>query len=156
MTGEELVRTSHESAHKAHEGQVRKYTGEAYILHCREVAHLVAGKTDDLELYAVAMLHDTLEDTDTTYEQLVEAFGERVAGLVRELTDVYTKAAYPDKNRAERKRLECARYRTVSDDAKLIKHCALIDNTSTIVEHDPNFAKVYLREKADLLEAMGF
>jgi hypothetical protein len=44
----------------------------------------------------------------------------------------------------------------ISASAKLIKLCDLIDNTRSITEHDPDFAVTYLREKADVLEAMGY
>ena len=102
-----------------------------------------------------ALLHDTIEDTDTTYGRLWEVFGPDVAGLVQELTDVYTHEAYPNANRATRKSSEAQRLAGISREAKLIKWCDLADNTKTIVQHDPGFAKVYLHEKADLIELMG-
>ena len=80
--------------------------------------------------------------------------GSTVAGLVLELTDVYTSAAYPQLNRAARKALECERLATVSAKAKLIKRMDIADNTKTIVACDPKFAKIYLREKEALLEVL--
>jgi (p)ppGpp synthase/HD superfamily hydrolase len=108
------------------------------------------------EVVAAAVLHDTLEDTDTTVEELQKRFGPTVASLVSELTDEYTKTAYPHLNRSQRKTLEAGRLAEASQSAKLIKLCDLIDNTRSIVEHDPDFATVYLREKAAVLEAMGY
>lgn len=142
-------------AAEAHRGQQRKYTGKPYFSHCASVAFLVMDRTrNDPAMVAAAYLHDTLEDTETTYEQLVAEFGPMVAGLVREVTDVYTSAAHPSTNRASRKRAEADRLATISPAAKLIKYCDLIDNTSSIVKHDAEFAVVYLREKANIIEAM--
>lgn len=143
-------------AHVAHTGQVRKYTDEPYVNHCLAVARLVRERTYDEEVVAAAMLHDVLEDTDTTEEELKKEFGTRITQLVVEVTDVFTKEKYPLLNRFARKKREAKRLGTISDDAKLIKLCDLIDNTSTIIKYDPGFSVIYLREKADILEAMGY
>src|ERR1700761_6016175 len=77
-------------ASRRHNGMARKGRGnEPYINHLAEVANLLALATDgtDAELVAAGWLHDTIEDTDTTREELVERFGERVASLVVEVTD---------------------------------------------------------------------
>ena len=66
-----------------HSGTPRKGTKIPYIVHPMEAAAIVAGITEDQELIAAAVLHDTLEDTETGYEELVREFGERVAELVR-------------------------------------------------------------------------
>lgn len=75
-------------ATKAHKGQFRKSGGE-YIDHPKEVARFVKKfkKSNNLDaLISAAYLHDTLEDTDTTYEDLVKQFGGLVAGMVKDLT----------------------------------------------------------------------
>lgn len=151
-----IITKAEQFAYQKHLGQRRKYTDEPYISHCRTVAQLVAGETPDPEVVAAAFLHDTLEDTNTSVEELREVFGPKIATLVLEVTDMYTPELYPSKNRAARKKLECERIKHISPEAKLIKLCDLMDNTSSIVRHDPNFAVVYLREKADMLEAMGY
>lgn len=137
-------------ARQAHAGQVRKYTGEPYINHCEAVAELVRsvpGHTP--EMVAAALLHDTIEDTGTTRDQIAAEFGEVVAALVMELTDQIPKSSG---NRATRKRLEAERLATVSLAAKNIKLADLIDNSRTIVPRDPGFARVYLKEKARILK----
>ena len=141
-------------ATQAHSGQKRKYTGDDYIVHPIAVAQLVAenGGTEDQQV--AALLHDTIEDCDTTYGDIVRSFGKTVANLVLELTDEFTTEMYPEHNRAQRKAWEADRLANVSLEAKLIKLCDMIDNTSTIVEHDPGFAKVYLGEKLALYSAM--
>lgn len=138
----------------AHCGQVRKYTGDPYVVHPIAVAAAVTCLTDSLEVVAAAYLHDTIEDTEVTYQHIADFFGTRVAGLVLELTDVYTHESHPTFNRALRKKLEAQRLSRVSDDAKLIKRCDIADNTKSIVDHDPDFAFVYLAEKAYLLRCM--
>ena len=59
-----------EFATKAHEGQVRKYTGEPYIVHPLEVAEIVKTVEHTEEMLMAAVLHDTVEDTDTTIEDI--------------------------------------------------------------------------------------
>lgn len=70
-------------AAKAHEGQKRKATDIPYITHPFAVGMLLQKAKCSEEVIAAGILHDTLEDTDTTYEKLVELFGESVANLVR-------------------------------------------------------------------------
>ena len=143
-------------ARDAHSGQRRKYTDDPYINHCVSVARMVQQRGGSDEQCAAALLHDTIEDTETTFDDLCREFGSDVACLVADVTDVFTKAAFPEMNRKKRKALEAERLGNISQRSKLIKLCDLIDNTSTIVRFDPDFAVVYLREKADILEAMGF
>lgn len=141
-------------ATQAHAGQKRKYTGDDYIVHPIAVAELVAENGGTEDQIVAALLHDTIEDTDVTYTDVVNTFGADVAALVWELTDRFTTEEYPNHNRAQRKAWETERLAKVSPGAKLIKLCDMIDNTSTIVEHDPGFAKVYLGEKLALYSAM--
>lgn len=86
-----------------HRTQRRKNTaGAPYINHCLEVArHLaVEGGVDDETILCAAILHDTVEDTDTSKEELTDRFGQEIAGIVMECTD---DKALP---KAERKRLQ--------------------------------------------------
>ena len=147
---------AHVFASQKHSGQKRKYTGDPYIVHPTAVAQAVFRKGGSEDMIIAALLHDTIEDTDATREEVQEHFGVDVAYLVWELTDRYTSEKYPNLNRATRKTMEADRLAGVSIEAKLIKFCDMADNTSTIVEHDPAFAKLYLAEKAYLAEVMGF
>ncbi|MCE9564637.1 MAG: HD domain-containing protein [Planctomycetes bacterium] len=132
----------------AHHAQKRKYTGEPYVNHCRNVAAIVAGYTDDQEVIAAALLHDVLEDTPTTPEELREHFRDRVVSLVLEVTD----ASRPhDGNRETRKALDREHLARSSPEGATIKLADLIDNTDSITRYDPNFARVYLAEKERLL-----
>lgn len=69
-------------AAKAHEGQVRKATDIPYITHPFAVGMLLQKAKCSEEVIAAGILHDTIEDTSVTYEQLVEEFGQKVANLV--------------------------------------------------------------------------
>lgn len=139
-------------ADEAHQGQVRKYTGEDYINHCISVAVIVGNLPEaTTEMICAAYLHDTVEDCGVKIWEIEKDFGIIIARYVEQLTDVYTKEAYPHLNRKERKRLEAERLGTISAPAKTIKLADIIDNTESIVYYDKNFAKVYLDEKADML-----
>ena len=69
-------------ATKAHAGSFRKGKTKPYILHPLEAMMIVADLTDDEELLAAAVLHDTVEDTNTTAAEIEREFGESVASLV--------------------------------------------------------------------------
>ena len=152
-------------ASDAHEGQKRKYTGEDYMFHPIAVASLVRELFPyRFELALAAILHDVLEDTKVTHEEMrtflfkilsVEE-AKTVFGLVVELTDVFTKEAFPEFNRKKRKELEAERLSFASLDARFIKTQDMKDNLKSIVEHDPKFAKVFLAEKDYLMKKMNF
>lgn len=67
---------------QAHAGTERRGKGFPYIVHPMEAVEIVATMTNDQEMLAAAALHDTIEDTDTTIEQIKSEFGDRVAALV--------------------------------------------------------------------------
>ncbi|KKM58825.1 hypothetical protein LCGC14_1548850 [marine sediment metagenome] len=69
-------------AEKAHTGQKRKFTGEDYIMHPLAVAWMVEGK----DAKVVALLHDVLEDTDVTLNELSRGFPARIVNAVKNLT----------------------------------------------------------------------
>ena len=71
----------------AHAGTERRGKGFPYIVHPLEAVEIVSTMTSDQELLAAAALHDTVEDTDVTVEQIRKEFGERVANLVAAETD---------------------------------------------------------------------
>lgn len=128
---------------------VRKYSGEPYINHPIEVMGIVKSVPHTDEMLAAALLHDTIEDTAVTLDDLKREFGNDVAAMVLELTD-----QCHDGNRATRKAAEAARLATISTDAQTVKLADFISNTQSIVTNDPGFAKVYLREKLQVLTNM--
>jgi len=130
----------------------RKYTGEPYTVHLDNVAKLVASVVDDEAMIAAAYLHDTVEDTDTTIDDILNVFGADVAYLVRFLSDV---SRLEDGNRKTRKQID--REHIAKGDARVhtIKLADLIDNSDSIQSHDPKFAEVYMAEKQLLLEVLS-
>ncbi len=75
-------------ATQAHHGTERRGKGFPYIIHPLEAMAIVATITNDPELLAATVLHDTIEDTDVTYDDIKREFGERIADLVVTETDV--------------------------------------------------------------------
>lgn len=88
-----MIKKAVEFATKAHEGQVRKGTKRPYIVHPLEVGDIVSKMTDDEEVIAAAVLHDTIEDcAEVTEELLRQEFGERVASMVAHESEDKTKS----------------------------------------------------------------
>ena len=119
-----------------HRSQKRKgVDGDPYINHPVEVANLLAnvGKVEDFDILIAAILHDTIEDTDTTKEEITELFGERVCGMVLEVTD--------DKSllKAERKQKQIEHAPHISDGAKQVKLCDKISNITDVMNNPPDF-----------------
>lgn len=138
------------AAHSA-VGQTRKYTGEPYWVHCEEVADIVRYVQHTDEMLAAAWLHDVLEDTAVTPDVLRAEFGDAVTELVLWLTDV---SCAENGNRATRKALDRQHSAAAPADAQTVKLADLMSNTRSIVRHDPDFARVYLREKDLLLDVL--
>lgn len=126
----------------------RKYTGDPYIVHLAEVANLLASFGFNPNVVAAGWLHDVLEDTRVTAAQITREFGPVVSRLVVGVTDI---SSPDDGNRAARKRIDRAHLAQQCFGCKAIKLCDVISNTKSIVEHDPDFARVYLPEKLSLL-----
>lgn len=134
-----------------HKHQLRKYTGNPYIEHLAEVAGIAmtAADVENPELtVAVAWLHDVIEDCDVTEELLIREFGYLVAGSVMQLSDLETG------KRETRKRLSRERLAKAPSFVQTIKVADLISNTKSIVQYDPRFAEVYLKEKSLLLDVL--
>ena len=132
-------------------GQVRKYTGEPYINHPAEVVSIVKSVSHTDEMLAAAWLHDTVEDTITTFEEIEEEFGLTIMEFVKGLTDV---SKPEDGNRAIRKAIDRRHMADQTPFVKTIKLADLISNSKSILEHDPQFAKVYIEEKRLLLPVL--
>lgn len=149
-----MIQKALEFAIKAHEGQTRKDGVTPYIVHPVGVADRVRQNGGTVEMYVAALLHDVVEDTDVTLDQVRQEFGDVVAQLVFELTDVYTSEAFPSKNRAERKFLENDRLSKISLEAKRIKLADIDYNVHDLQGINPKFRKRLLEEKLDAVEAI--
>lgn len=147
-----LIRRALTFAEQAHEGQTRKYTGEPYIAHPTAVVGILAALPHDVVpewVLAAAAMHDVVEDCGITLTELEAKFGYHVARLVGEVTT--PPSTLP---RRQRKLMEAHRLHWVSAEAQNIKYADIIDNTKDILEKDPTFAQIYLREKRDVLLQM--
>ena len=153
-TEDDLVIRARDYGTRAHQriDQHRKYTNQPYEVHLKAVSILLAEVTDDPAVIAAAWLHDTVEDTEATIEDIRAEFGDRVARLVGELTDVSKPS---DGNRAVRKAIDRAHLAGASSDAKTVKLADLIDNCRDICAHDKGFCRVFLGEMAALLGVLG-
>lgn len=148
---EKVARKALNFAAKAHDWQKRKYTFEPYINHPIAVAKLVSEVTNNQSMIAAALLHDTVEDTWVTLDVIEREFGCYIAAWVEDLTDV---SKPTDGNRAARKLIDLQHTAKALPPAKTIKLADLIDNTRSIVAHDPGFAVVYMNEKRQLLKVL--
>ena len=143
----EFARTAHESI-----DQRRKYTNEPYIVHPADVADIVASVTDDENMICAAWLHDVVEDTPITLDDIRSEFGEDIAHLVDGLTNV---AKPEDGNRAARNAIDREHTAGTDSRTKTIKLADLISNLNGIVDQNRSFARKYLGEKQELLTVLG-
>jgi (p)ppGpp synthase/HD superfamily hydrolase len=135
LTGLRLVSEAADFAARRHSGMARKGRGnEPYVNHLAEVANLLAIATDgtDAELVAAGWLHDTIEDTETTREELAQNFSKRVAALVVEVTDDMT---LPKDQRRQQQIIDAP---NKSSGAKLIKIADKISNIRARIPPQPS------------------
>lgn len=140
-----------EFAREKHKGQMRKNnTPVEYITHPINVANLVKKYANNAvnidDLVSSAYLHDTLEDTNTTYEELICNFGNIISNLVKELTN----------NDVLKKEMGKTKYLSMkmanmSEDALIIKLCDRLDNVSSLYDTNKAFIDKYLRETISIL-----
>jgi (p)ppGpp synthase/HD superfamily hydrolase len=159
----EILEKVKQYADEAHGSQMRKYTHQRYIVHPIEVMEICREYTSDLCILSAALLHDVLEDTPVTRAGL-EAFlltimnatdAKRTTDLTVELTDVYTKEAYPQYNRRVRKDKEHVRGAATSPAAQTIKYADIISNSIDIAAHDKDFGPKFLKEVRSQLKNMN-
>ncbi|WP_153138291.1 HD domain-containing protein [Paraburkholderia agricolaris] len=117
-----------------HRNQRRKDADASpYVNHPIALANVLAneGEIEDEDVLVAAILHDTIEDTETTEHELVHLFGQRVANIVSEVTD--------DKSllKAERKRLQVEHAAHISSRAKLVKLADKICNLRDVAQNPP-------------------
>ncbi|MBR4432820.1 MAG: bifunctional (p)ppGpp synthetase/guanosine-3',5'-bis(diphosphate) 3'-pyrophosphohydrolase [Paludibacteraceae bacterium] len=105
---------------KAHHNTERRGKGFPYIVHPMEAVEIVSTITSDQELLAAAALHDTIEDTDVTVEDIRREFGERVAQLVHEESDQFTEGVSEEDSWRDRKQAAINRLAAASHDAKIV------------------------------------
>jgi len=140
-----------------HRHQKRKYNNSPYSHHPARVAARVALHPDATEeMVAAAFLHDIIEDTKVTADDLRPTFGEAIVALVIEMTNTSKTTVYgqPLLPRAVRKEKDRERLSKISKRAKIIK---LVDRIDNLKETDPEdeFSKLYAKESLLLVEVIG-
>ncbi len=130
-----LLIFAYDFAARKHSSQRRKGAGDIpYINHPIEVVKLLSETLEyiDYELLIAALLHDTVEDTDTTVEELIQLFGKEITSIVMEVTDDMSLPKHA------RRKLQIEHAATLSEKAKMIKiadkACNIIDIISTRLE----------------------
>ncbi len=134
------------AAHKHRDQRRKDPEASPYINHPIALADVLVneGGVTDVEVLCAALLHDTVEDTATTPQELAQAFGARVAGIVAEVTD---DTRLP---KAERKRLQIEHAGALSAQAKLVKLADKICNLRDVAERPPaKWDRVRQREYFD-------
>ena len=105
---------------KAHHNTERRGKGFPYIVHPMEAIEIVSTITSDQELLAAAALHDTIEDTDVTVENIRREFGDRIADLVHAESDRFTEGVSEEDSWHERKQAAIERLAAAPHDAKIV------------------------------------
>jgi guanosine-3',5'-bis(diphosphate) 3'-pyrophosphohydrolase len=128
-----IVRALEFAAHKHRDQRRKDALASPYINHPIALANVLVheGKVEDPAVLSAALLHDTVEDTETTPAELREVFGEKIAGIVLEVTD--------DKNllKAERKRLQIEHAAHLTREAKLVTLADPIGTVRDVANHPP-------------------
>lgn len=133
-------------AYEKHKNQNRKgYDHKPYITHPIEVSKLVEKYMENdyqLEIYkVVALLHDTLEDTDATYDEIEKLFGKNIADIVLELTN-----DKDEKDRLGKDVYLADKMSKMNDKTLILKLCDRLHNVSELIYADDEFNEKYVRE----------
>lgn len=149
--GHRVTREAFLVAQRAHGGQERKYTFEPYFEHPIRVALRLADLGEHPHAVAAALLHDVIEDTPITADELLRRFPDEVVELVLAVTNPECPGC---KNRKARK-AKCREHLAQAPAAaQTLKYADVLENIESIAHHDPKFAATYLIEKQQLLEVM--
>ena len=133
---------------KYHADQTRKSSSEPYVMHPLRVAKKVSQYTDNLDIICSAVLHDTLEDTKITEQEIENSTNSRVLSIVKELTNDTADTVYITRGKAK---YLSSKLSTMSDEALLVKLCDRYDNTRDLNRLDDNFASKYKIETTTIL-----
>ena len=133
MNNQLILKAAHFAAKKHSDHRRKDAKISPYINHPISVANIISeiGNVEDPAVLAAALLHDTLEDTETTVEELIDNFGQRVCSLVQEVTDDKTLP------RLQRKQRQIDHANEISEGAVLIKLGDKISNVTDIANIPP-------------------
>lgn len=138
-------------AREKHEGQFRKFIKSSYFDgHLSKVNGLVKQYNTNERILCASILHDCLEDTDTTYQEIVEEFGIEVADLVMELTSKEDMIETMGKSDYLLDKMS-----TMSDDALIIKLCDRLQNISDSYTASERFRSNYYKETRYIIDRLS-
>ena len=120
----------------AHDGQRRKGSDMPYIVHPIECGFITSEITDNADIIAAAILHDTLEDTDLTYEYLAKEFDHNIADMVKALSENKRKELSSLVTWEERKKESIKHYKKLDQGTKII---LLVDELSNLRSLDEDY-----------------
>ncbi len=135
-----------EFAKKKHAGQTRKFTNEPYIEHPLRVAEILKNYNVENDLLIVACLHDTIEDTDATYDEIKEQFGKKIADFVKELTKDQNEIDKIGKTEHLIKKINL-----MSKNALTVKLADRLDNVNGLPKTDQEFIKKYATQTKKII-----
>ena len=150
----QLLDRAIEMAVRAHAGTERRGKGYPYIVHPMEAMAIVSTMTADQELLAAAALHDVVEDTDYTVDDIRAEFGDRIATLVESESDSLTPGIPEEETWHERKRAAIERLAKASRDAKIVALGDKLSNMRAIardyaVKGDELWNLFHVKERRD-------
>ncbi len=119
-------------AEVVHQGQKRKGSGEDYIKHPIDVYNLVSRYSNDSDILAAALLHDAVEDTDLTYQEIENKLGSRVANIIREVST--TKKDKKTLSWKERKQNTVRSIATLTEEAQLVEIADKVSNAKDLTK----------------------
>ncbi len=153
---EELVRKAYDYSKRMHEGQ-RRVAGGPYHEHCYAVAWATADFYPEAEAISAALLHDVVEDTNASVEDVEELFGPRIAFIVEGLTEDKSVESYAERKMRYRESL--VRHGLKDERVFVIKFADLMHNLETITALGRGkalrFAREVLEFYAPLAEKLG-
>lgn len=146
----DIVALASNFAKEKHEGQTRRFVGGSYWeKHLAVVVGILEQKgITDKEILAAAWLHDCVEDTETTYGEIQDNFGDTVSSLVFELTSV------PGYDNFEKSTYLSKKMQTMSDDALLIKLADRYANVLDGKHATPKYRHKYAEETIQIMEQL--
>lgn len=153
------IREAYQFASAAHgaKGQVRKYTGLPYISHAVNVAMLLNSVSQDkmgnVTLVSSGLLHDVLEDTALTTDDLKHFFSQLTVELVESVSNPSVK--FPDLPRYERKKMDREALIGKGYGTHTLKLADVIDNSLTVVDFDPLYAQTSVAEARLLIDVLS-
>lgn len=149
------LKAAHNFAKLAHKGQKRKFTGEPYLIHLEQTAQHLHDATDgraSTDEFMAALLHDVVEDTPIELSEIGRNFGEKVMGMVGELTTDMEEQVLKTK-----KVYLSEKINKMSEEAFTIKLCDRLSNVSALpVKKVPiEFVDKYVAETIYILENLN-